>query len=198
MVRMSAEERRLSAVRAAVVEFAERGYEGTSTESIAQRVGVSQPYLFRLFKNKRELFLAAAAHSLRETTRVFEEAADAAGPEGQKAAMGAAYKQLIERRPEFPLMFLRIYGQAAAARGAGDEALAAELRRNWTELWDFLLLRLGGDAEGAAQFMAMGMLINNLVALGFPPAHHVWCGLDEKDVPVAREFQAELGGDPLG
>ncbi|NEA25368.1 TetR family transcriptional regulator, partial [Actinomadura bangladeshensis] len=36
---MSAEERRVSAIRAAVVEFAERGYEGTSTESIAQRVG---------------------------------------------------------------------------------------------------------------------------------------------------------------
>nr|WP_202525716.1 MULTISPECIES: TetR/AcrR family transcriptional regulator [unclassified Streptomyces] len=186
---MSAEERRVSAIRAAVVEFAERGYEGTSTESIAQRVGVSQPYLFRLFKNKRELFLAAAAYSMRETMRVFEEAADAVGDEGPKAAMGAAYKELIERRPEFPQMFLRIYGQAAAARGAGDEEFAEELRRDWTELWDFLLLRLGGDAEEAAQFMAMGMLINNLVSLGFPPAHHVWCGFEEKDVPVAKEFQ---------
>ncbi|EFG64793.1 TetR/AcrR family transcriptional regulator [Streptomyces sp. SPB074] len=179
----------MSAVRAAVVEFAERGYEGTSTESIAQRVGVSQPYLFRLFKNKRELFLAAAAHSLHEAVRVFEEAADGAGDEGPKAAMGLAYKQLIERRPEFPLMFLRIYGQAVAARGAGDEEFCAELRRHWTGLWDFLLLRLGGDAEEAAQFMAMGMMINTLVSLGFPPGHHVWCGFDQKDVPMARQFQ---------
>ncbi|MEU6442293.1 helix-turn-helix domain-containing protein [Streptomyces sp. NPDC047046] len=179
----------MSAIRAAVVEFAERGYEGTSTESIAQRVGVSQPYLFRLFKNKRELFLAAAAYSLRETVRVFEEAADAAGEEGPKVAMGTAYKELIERRPEFPLMFLRIYGEAAAARGAGDEEFARELRRNWVELWDFLLLRLGGNAEEVTEFMAMGMLINNLVSLGFPPGHHVWCGFEDEDVPVAKEFR---------
>ena len=47
--RMSAEERRASVVAAAVTEFAEHGYEGTATESIAVRAGVSQPYLFQLF-----------------------------------------------------------------------------------------------------------------------------------------------------
>jgi len=58
MVRMSAEERRESVVRAAMSEFAHGGYHGTSTEAIARRVGVSQPYLFRLFPNKQAIFLA--------------------------------------------------------------------------------------------------------------------------------------------
>jgi AcrR family transcriptional regulator len=43
MVRMSAEERRESVIRAAIGEFSRSGYYGTSTEVIAKRVGVSQP-----------------------------------------------------------------------------------------------------------------------------------------------------------
>ena len=59
MVRMSAAERRESVIRAAMSEFARGGYSGTSTEVIANRVGVSQPYLFRLFPGKKAIFLAA-------------------------------------------------------------------------------------------------------------------------------------------
>ncbi|MFD8021868.1 TetR/AcrR family transcriptional regulator, partial [Streptomyces lavendulae] len=68
MARMSAEERRESVIRAAAREFARGGYYGTSTEAIAKQVGVSQPYLFRLFPNKQAMFLAASARCL-ETTR---------------------------------------------------------------------------------------------------------------------------------
>jgi hypothetical protein len=53
MVRMTAEERRESVLRAAVPEFAVGGLAGTSTEAIAGRAGVSQPYLFRLFPARR-------------------------------------------------------------------------------------------------------------------------------------------------
>lgn len=75
MVRMSAEERRESVIRAAITEFARGGYDGTSTEAIAKRVGVSQPYLFRLFKNKQELFLAAATRCLNQTREAMADAA---------------------------------------------------------------------------------------------------------------------------
>ena len=56
---MSAEDRKEQVIRAAVTEFAIRGLEGTSTSDIAKRVGVSKPYLFRLFPTKKELFIAA-------------------------------------------------------------------------------------------------------------------------------------------
>src|SRR2546430_8464212 len=45
--RKSAEERREEILRAALVEFAERGLHGASTEEIAKRAGISQPYVFR-------------------------------------------------------------------------------------------------------------------------------------------------------
>lgn len=183
MVRMSAEERRESAVRAALVEFAERGYEGTSTESIARRVGVSQPYLFRLFKNKKELFLAAADHCVDQTRRVFDAAAEGLKGEEALGAMGAAYVRLLEQRPEILQMYLQIYSAAAAAKAGGDEEVSEALRRKWLGLWDFVLECHGGDVDRATSFMAYGMLINNLLALDFPAGHRVWDCL--RDEPVS-------------
>ena len=56
-IRQSADVRRASILRAAIVEFARSGYAGTSTEAIAARAGISQPYLFRLFGTKKDLLL---------------------------------------------------------------------------------------------------------------------------------------------
>src|SRR4030081_72994 len=47
--RHTAEERRAEVLKAAVAEFALHGLHGTSTEMIARRIGISQPYIFRLF-----------------------------------------------------------------------------------------------------------------------------------------------------
>src|SRR5712691_7461687 len=56
--RQTADERRDAIVAAATEEFATGGLVGASTEAIAPRVGVSQPYVFQLFGTKKELFLA--------------------------------------------------------------------------------------------------------------------------------------------
>jgi AcrR family transcriptional regulator len=70
--RLTAEERRDAVVAAAMTEFAQTGYAGTSTEAIARRSGVSQPYLFQLFGTKKDLFLAAVRHGFGRTRTVFE------------------------------------------------------------------------------------------------------------------------------
>jgi AcrR family transcriptional regulator len=56
--RQTAAERRVAVLSAAVTEFAKSGYAGTSTDAIAARAGISQPYLFRLFGTKKDLFIA--------------------------------------------------------------------------------------------------------------------------------------------
>jgi AcrR family transcriptional regulator len=56
VARLTAAERREAVLEAASEEFAAHGYERTSTEKIARRVGISQPYIFRLFGTKRNLF----------------------------------------------------------------------------------------------------------------------------------------------
>ena len=67
--RHSAAERREDVLDAAMIEFAEHGYEGTSTEDIARRAGISQPYLFRLFGTKKELFKASVGPLLPRDAR---------------------------------------------------------------------------------------------------------------------------------
>ena len=61
-----------------MTEFAVTGYAGTSTEAIARRSGVSQPYLFQLFGTKKDLFIAAVRHGFGRTITAFEAAGRAA------------------------------------------------------------------------------------------------------------------------
>src|SRR5436190_11413461 len=96
--RKTAEERRDEILDAALVEFAERGLHGASTDEIAKRAGISQPYVFRLFGSKKELFKAAIARCFRETLELFQRAAE--GKRGEEAfrAMGQAYEGLLVDR----------------------------------------------------------------------------------------------------
>lgn len=176
MARMSAEERRESVIRAAITEFARGGYDATSTEVIAKRVGVSQPYLFRLFPNKQAMFLAAAQRCFADTRKVFVDAAE--GLEGEQAAsaMAAAYQRLIVDDPEKLRMQMQTY---AAVVSAGDREFGEVLRAEWLLMWDEVHLALGADLAGTTGFFAYGMLINTLTSLGFPPEHRVWSGFGD-------------------
>ncbi|WP_408050155.1 TetR/AcrR family transcriptional regulator [Streptomyces sp. HO565] len=180
MVRMSAEERRESVIRAAMSEFARGGYYGTSTEAIAKRVGVSQPYLFRLFPSKKAIFLAVAERCLRDMRRVFESASEGLHGEEALASMAEAYTRLISEQPERLQMQLQVYVTVAAAEAEGDHEFGEMVRNGWMELWDAVHLPLGGDIEETANFMAYGMLINTLAGMGFPPEHRVWGGFHTK------------------
>ncbi|GGO83754.1 TetR family transcriptional regulator [Wenjunlia tyrosinilytica] len=172
---MSAEERRESVVRAAVVEFARTGYHGTSTEAIARRVGVSQPYLFRLFPGKLALFQAAAQRCFERMTAAFEQAADGLGGEEALGAMGEAYSALVSDR-DVLLLQMQLYVTAAS-----DESpeLTEFVRGRWTALWDFVRSRTGATDEELKSFFATGMLINTLVSLGIPGEDRCWAGLSD-------------------
>lgn len=143
---MSADERRESVIRAAMHEFARGGYYGTSTEAIAKRVGVSQPYLFRLFPNKQAIFLAASERCLRDTREVFAAAVEGLRGEEAQQAMANAYTQLIVEDPDKLQMQLQMYVTVAAAEAAGDHELGELVRKGWMELWDTVHVPLGADA----------------------------------------------------
>src|SRR5256885_16702921 len=89
--RKTAEERREAVLAAALEEFAARGLHAGSTDEIARRAGISQPYVFRLFGTKKELFRAVVARCFRETLEMFQRAAEGKRGEEALAAMGNAY-----------------------------------------------------------------------------------------------------------
>lgn len=170
---MSADERRASVVRAAMSEFARGGYEGTSTEAIAKRVGVSQPYLFRLFPNKRAMFLAAALHCMELTRDAFVAAAKDAEPDEVNKALGTEYLERITD-PELLMMQMQMQVATFVSAQNGDAEFGETIRRGWTDLFDTVNVLLGGDAVETAEFMACGMLINTMVALGYPSGDRLW------------------------
>ena len=73
--RQTAEERREAILDAALVCFADHGAHGMSTEAIARAVGISQPYIFRLFGTKKELVKATIERCMRETLEMLRGAA---------------------------------------------------------------------------------------------------------------------------
>src|ERR671938_593209 len=91
--RMTADERREAILTAALEEFAAHGLSGASTEAIAAGAGISQPYVFRLFGTKKQLFIAVVARCFRQTLDLFQRAAEGKRGEDALNAMGRAYME---------------------------------------------------------------------------------------------------------
>src|SRR5436309_7176721 len=89
--RKSKEVRREEILDAAFAVFAERGLHGASTEEVARRAGISQPYVFRLFGTKKELYRAVVARCFRQTLDMFQRAAEGLRGEEALQAIGATY-----------------------------------------------------------------------------------------------------------
>jgi AcrR family transcriptional regulator len=160
--RSNAEERREQLLDAAVKEFAAHGFHATSTTAIAKRAGISQPYVYALFPNKHELFLAANTRVVDRIRGAFAEAARGlGGPDDRLHAMGQAYMRLLENREE--IMF-----QHQANAAAGDPALREPIRREFMRLFDDVSRLSGAPLEEVRAFMATGMLLNVVAALDLP------------------------------
>jgi AcrR family transcriptional regulator len=185
MARTTARERRERVLRAAVREFSRGGYHGTSTAVIARRVGVSPTCLSRLFPTKQSLFLEVVNLCLAEIRTTLLEAAASAPAEERHRAMAEAYRRLISD-PEKLLMQLQVYVSVATAEVSGDLRLGAAIRERWMQLWDDSHIVLSADGGETTYFIAHGMLINALTAMGFPASHRVWSGFELLDTPLAR------------
>lgn len=161
--RLSAEERREQILQAAISVFAEDGYAAASTEEIARRAGISQPYLFRLFGTKRELVLATIRRCFEDTEAIFEgavrEHGSAGGAEALQA-MGNAYMDLIQHD------HVRLRAQLHAYAACEDPEIRALVSRNFGRLVDLARRLSGADSAALAQFFANGMLLNVLAMIG--------------------------------
>jgi AcrR family transcriptional regulator len=175
-VRMTAGERREEILEAAVAEFAVHGLYGTSTEAIAHRAGVSQPYLFRLFGTKKDLFIAAVHRGFDRVQRVFEEAASAAkgsAPEAVLGAMGASYVRLLSQRDE---LLLQLHSYAACA----DPEVQSVVHERWEGLNRFAQETSGAADEAIQQFFANGLYLTVSAVMG---VERDWAELVEKCLP---------------
>ncbi len=73
MPRLKAPQRREQLIEVATKLFARNGYEATTTAAIALAAGVSEPILYRHFKNKQELFVAIVRAVSAQTMNHWQE-----------------------------------------------------------------------------------------------------------------------------
>ncbi len=141
--RMDPDERRDQVIAAALIEFAEGGLAGTSTEAIAVRAGISQPYLFKMFGTKRDLFIAASKRCFENVAQTFTAAAEGLAGEEALDAMGHAYYGLIADRANL-MAQLQLY---AACNDPQVRECARDGFRKLYQLVEARLRRTGRNAR---------------------------------------------------
>jgi AcrR family transcriptional regulator len=159
--RLSAAERRELVLDAATRAFARGGYAGTSTDAVAKEAGVSQPYVVRIFGTKLDLFTEVVERAngrIREAFGTvlaadFDPASDA---DWQR--LGQEYSLLLRDR-EF--LLVAMHGFIAGS----VDAIGRVGRRCMAQIFSDLLAA-GASAERARDFIARGMLLNVLTAMG--------------------------------
>ncbi len=166
--RKTAEIRREEILDAAMIEFADKGFYGTSTDDIARRVGVSQPYLFRLYGTKKELYIAAVARCLEDTLAMMRAAAG--GKVGEEAlhAIGHAYGERLATNPTA----LRLQMNSYAA--CDDPDVCEVVRTGYGRLVEFAQQASGADPERLSRFFGLGMLMNVIASMGLIDSDEAW------------------------
>ena len=152
-VRKTAEQRREEILAVALEEFGEHGLDGTSTDTIARKAGISQPYLFRLFGTKKELYLETVRRCLRETLELFQDAAGDLQGEEALHAIGQAYRGLLADRT-------RLRGQMQAYADCDDDDVRKIVREGFGRLVEYVERVSGAEPERIRDFFAFGMLLN--------------------------------------
>ena len=165
--RMTADERRASVLRVAREEFAKTGFHGTSTERIAERAGVSQPYLFRLFGTKKHLFLACVDAGFQTVRDAFAQSAEGLTGEEALHAMGETYAELLQDRTQ-------LLAQMQAYASCEDDEIRQLVRDRFGDIVKFVERTSGVDSARLSRFMAHGMLLNVIASMDLLHSDEAW------------------------
>ncbi|OBZ08403.1 transcriptional regulator [Bacillus sp. FJAT-27264] len=156
--------RREQILEAAVVVFAEHGYYRATTAQVAEKVGISQPYVFKVFKNKEELFVAALERSFERIVQAFQGVKASADTLLQEAIR--TYELLMETHPNEIILQVQ-------ALGIRDELIRQKMQNGMstvTSLMEgkFIAAGMPHPEVLVSSFMANGMLCNIAMALEMP------------------------------
>lgn len=99
---------RAALVEAAIVEFANHGFDGASTRAIAARAGVHQPQINYHFSSKLDLWRAAVDHLFTEISmEVLTTAVEGDDDLAAFRQVVRAYVRFAARRPELNRMMVK-------------------------------------------------------------------------------------------
>ncbi|MFE3054168.1 TetR/AcrR family transcriptional regulator [Nocardia sp. NPDC059239] len=138
--RLTADERRQQIAIAAVDVFAAHGYAATSTDAIARSVGVSQPYVVRLFASKTGIFVAAAEYVFDRIERQLSDLLRQAGAPSEPGSF-ANCRGLLEDET-ISRFLVQLYSCACV-----DDEIQRVASDGFSRVCALLLDLLGGDVS---------------------------------------------------
>ena len=141
------------------VEFARKGLHGASTEDIARAAGISQPYLFRLFGTKKELYLATAKRTVDDLYQVFAEAA-AGRPAPKRSRRWVRPTRRVLADQDRLMLMLKCWASC------DDPEICEGVRSAWRDLVDLAERASGESPEAVSTFFSKGALLTILQAMG--------------------------------
>jgi AcrR family transcriptional regulator len=162
--RASAAQRRDDILAAALIEFAAHGYFAARTADIARRVGISQPYIYALFADKRELFLACHALAMQRLRGALFQVT----PDGVRcrplalSRVETAMRELVTSDPAQ----LRFQLQAHAA--ASDPRIREVVRERFMAMVDEGVRATGASRGVVLEHLARGLFFTVALALELP------------------------------
>jgi len=156
--RPTAEERREQVLAAAIHEFAEHGYHAARTAAIAERAGISQPYIYALFVAVQSLVHDQIRATFAASWRPSESTAESL------RGLGLAYRALMADQD---LLRCQLQGYAAT----NDPEIRAHMRSLYMDTFGRIKALTGLDDMTVARFVATGTLLNIGAALDLPESY---------------------------
>ncbi len=98
--RLSAVERRNQLVQVGRAVFAEKGYEGTSVEEIADRAKISKPIVYEHFGGKEGLYAVIVDREMEFVIAQISEAISTGTPRDRIEGAALAFMRYVEERPD--------------------------------------------------------------------------------------------------
>jgi len=156
--RVPAAVRRESILAAASVVFGECGYAGATTDRIAAEAGISQALVIRSFGGKEQLFLDVARRAIDTVSKTFRQAiAETGSAEPMEKRLAHALVELIADRGTL----LTITHMFALGH---DPVTGPVARDGLLTIYRIVRDEAGLGPDRAPQFIANGLLINNILA----------------------------------
>lgn len=155
---------------AAISAFSENGFKGTSTRDIAERAGVHHPLITYHFKNKDQLWRAAADRIFSDFTSTIAKSLEENQDKDLKQTMAEMIRIYVHYAKRQPALHRVMVQEASYANPRLDWLIDKHLKPLFTATFDMLaeLQRLGVAPPGnpALLFNMIRLSTGGLLALG--------------------------------
>jgi TetR/AcrR family transcriptional regulator len=190
---------------AAIEAFSENGFKGTSTRDIAERAGVHHPLITYHFRNKEELWRAAADRIFSSFNASMGSAQQEVVNESPRSRMAAMIRTYVRYAASQPALHKVMVQEASHPSSRLDWLVQTHLRplfdvsvKNLKELQD---LGIAPRGDAAILFNMIRVSAGGLIALGHELKGTSGIDLDEPGKideladMIVRVFLPESGGD---